>query len=169
MNKLLNLTTQLCLLLIFSLALAQTGFAQQSMASSVGLHVYPANEQNAETQSRDDYECFNWAKSETGHDPMNPQQVVVDAQQPQSGPDGSIARGAARGAVLGEVANDDAGKGAAYGAAAGAVRGRRNRRAQSEDAQQQASGQAQQIEQQRQDNFKNAMKACLSGRGYSVS
>lgn len=140
-----------------------------SLSSSVGLHVYPANQQSTETQSKDDYECFSWAKSETGHDPMNPQPVQVAPNQTQSGPDGSMVRGAARGAVIGEVTNDDAGKGAAYGAAVGVVRGRRNRRAKSQQAEQQAAAQGQQIEQQRHQDFKNAMQACLSGRGYSVS
>ena len=164
MIKLLNL-------IIFSgvVFFSITTSAQQSMSSSVGLHVYPANEQSAETQSKDDYECFNWAKTETGHDPMNPQAVEVAVDQSQGGRDGSIVRGAAAGAIIGEVANDDAGKGAAYGAAAGAVRGRRGRKAQAQQAQQQAKAQGQQIEQQRTEDFKNAMKACLSGRGYSVS
>jgi hypothetical protein len=165
----LKLTLPACLLLILSVSFTQTARAGDSMASSVGLYVYPANGQSTETQSKDDHECFTWAKSETGHDPMNPGSVVVAVEQPQSGPSGSIVRGAARGAVLGEVANDDAGKGAAYGAAAGAVRGRRAKKAQAHEAQQQAKSQGQQIEQQRNEEFKNAMKACLSGRGYSVS
>ena len=154
------------LLLCSSTLLAQ---GNSSLSSSVGLHVYPANEQSAETQSKDDYECYNWAKSETGHDPMNPQDVQVAVDQSGTGRDGSIVRGAAAGAVIGEVANDDAGKGAAYGAAAGAIRGRRNRRAQQEQAVEAAEVQGQQIESSRNEDFKNAMKACLSARGYSVS
>jgi hypothetical protein len=156
-------------LIIVASLMAQTSFAQQSMASSVGLHVYPGNNQSAETQSKDDYECFNWAKTETGHDPMNPQQVVVQAAPTQSGPDGSAVRGATRGAVIGEVTNNDAGKGAAYGAAVGAIRGKRSRKAQAQQAEQQAAAQGQKIEQQRHEDFKNAMKACMSGRGYSVT
>jgi len=169
MKTLLKLTLPSCLLLVVSVTVAQTAIADQSMASSLGLYVYPANEQSAETQSKDDYECFTWAKSETGHDPMNPASVEVAVEQPQSRRSGSVVRGAARGAVLGEVANDDAGKGAAYGAAAGAVRGRRANKAQAQQAQQQANSQGQQIEEQRNEDFKNAMKACLSGRGYSVN
>jgi len=169
MNKLINLTVRSSLLLLLGATLAQTSFAQESMASSMGLHVYPANEQSTETQSTDDYECFSWAKSETGHDPMNPDSIEVAVDQSKSGRDGSIVRGAATGAIIGEVANDDAGKGAAYGAAVGVVRGRRNRRGQAQQAEQQAKAQGQQIEQQRTEDFKNAMKACLSGRGYSVS
>ena len=169
MNKLANPVTRSCMILFLGVVLSQTSSAEQSMASSVGLHVYPANEQSAETQSKDDYECYDWSKSETGHDPMNPDAVEVAAQPPQGGRDGSVVRGAARGAVIGEVANDDAGKGAAWGAAAGAVRGRRGKKAQAQQAEQQAKAQGQQIEQQRTEDFKNAMKACLSGKGYSVS
>jgi len=169
MNKLINPVMQSCLILLLGAILSPTVSAQQSMASSVGLHVYPANEQSAETQSKDDYECFSWAKTETGHDPMNPESIEVAVDQSGGGRNGSIVRGAAAGAVVGEIANDDAGKGAAWGAAAGAVRGRRGRKAQAQQAEQQAEAQGQQIEQQRHEDFKNAMKACLSGKGYSVS
>ena len=140
----------------------------KSLSSSVGLFVYPANDQSPEQQSKDDYECFSWAKGQTGHDPMNPQPVQVAVQQTETGPDGSALRGAAKGAIIGEVANDDAGKGAAYGAAAGAIRGRKAKKARKRQAQQDAQAQATAIAQQRDGEFKNAFSACLSARGYSV-
>jgi hypothetical protein len=166
MNIRFNPITLLCLLMYSGALLAETN---TSMSSSLGIHIYPAKGQSAETQSKDDYECFNWAKGETGHDPMNPQSVEVAVDQSQSGRDGSIVKGAAAGAIIGEVANDDAGKGAAYGAAVGVVKGRRNRKAKAHQAEQQAEAQGQQIEHERQEDFNNAMKACMSGRGYSVS
>jgi hypothetical protein len=158
----------ICTLLCLSMAGLATA-QDKSLSSSVGLFVYPANNQPPEQQSKDDYECFSWAKGQTGHDPMNPQPIQVATQQTETGPDGSALRGAARGAVIGEVANDDAGKGAAYGAAVGAVRGRRARKAKQRDNEQDAQAQASSIAQQRDVEFKNAFSACLSARGYSVN
>lgn len=139
------------------------------LSSSVGLYVYPANQQTPEQQSKDDYECYHWAQGQTGHDPANPQPINVQAAHVNTGPDGSIVRGAARGAVIGDVTNNDAGKGAAWGAAVGAVRGRRNKQAQAEQAQANAATQSAQMEAQRSQEFKNAFSACLTARGYSVN
>ena len=139
------------------------------LSSSVGLYVYPANQQTPEQQGTDDYECYHWAQGQTGHDPANPQPINVQAEPVDTGPDGSIVRGAARGAVVGEVTNDNAGKGAAWGAAAGAVRGRRNRQAQAQQSEANAQSQSAQMEEQRSEEFNNAFSACLSARGYSVN
>ncbi len=153
------------------LMLATTGnlMAQgKSLSSSVGLYVYPANSQSPEQQSRDDYECYNWAQGQTGHNPVNPEPIYAQAAPTNTGPDGSILKGAAAGAIVGEIVDDDAGKGAAYGAAAGLIRGRRNKRAQAKQSQANAEAQAAQIEAQRAAEFNNAFSACLSARGYSV-
>jgi hypothetical protein len=153
-----------------SLVFAGNALAQnKKLSGSVGLYVYPANNQSAELQGKDDYECFNWAQGQTGHNPMNPQPIHVEAAPSNTGPDGSAVRGAARGAILGEIADDDAGKGAAWGAAVGARRGRKARQAQAQQSQVDAKAQAQQMEQQRDQEFKNAFSACLTARGYSVN
>ena len=34
------------------------------------LYVYPKNGQSAEQTDKDKYECYNWAKGDTGFDPM---------------------------------------------------------------------------------------------------
>ncbi len=131
--------------------------------------VYPAKGQTAEQQSKDDGECYAWAKGNTGVDP------AVLAQAPaapaQTGPTGARAkgavRGAAAGAVVGEIANDDAGQGAKAGAAAGVIAGgSRNRQARRANEQQ-----AQAHNQQQQDQmatFYKAHSACMEGRGYTV-
>jgi len=153
------------------LMLAVTGniMAQgKSLSASVGLYVYPANGQSPERQSKDDYECYNWAQGQTGHNPVNPEPIYAQAEPTNTGPDGSIVRGAAAGALIGEIVDDDAGKGAATGAVVGAIRGRRNRRARAEQSQANAEAQAAQIEAQRAAEFNNAFSACLSARGYSV-
>ena len=143
----------------------------QSLAGSVGLFVYPPDDKTADERGQDDYQCFAWAKDETGFDPMNerePEQVVSDgAPAAGSGAQGAL-RGAARGALLGEVIDDDAGKGAAIGAALGGMRARRK---SSQMAQQQAASENYQNQagfQQEQGNFKKAMSLCLESRGYAV-
>jgi hypothetical protein len=142
-----------------------------TLASSMGMYVYPAKGQTAEQQSKDDYECFSWAKGQTGYDPMNPPQATAAAPA-QQGPSGERLRGAARGAaggaIIGEIADEDVGDAAAVGATLGAMRGgatdRRNRR---EDAQQ-AQQTAQQTSSSQETAFKNAYGACIESRGYSV-
>jgi hypothetical protein len=163
----------------------QTTPAPTSMAASAGLVAYPAKGQDATTQSKDDGECFAWAKQQSGFDPMSQPPTATAAQAPPPPPppaNGSRARGAARGAaagaVVGEVANNDADEGAKVGAAAGVVAaGSRNRQAkraneaQVDAANQQAQAAADQANAQRaqgMENFKKAMTVCLEGRGYSV-
>ncbi len=48
--------------------------------------------------------------------------ITTSIKRTETGPDGSVIRGAAVGAIIGEIADNDAGKGASYGAAAGALK-----------------------------------------------
>ena len=136
--------------------------------------VYPNKGQSAEQQEKDKFECYNWAKQQTGFDPM---QVPTATEPPpaQEAPKGGVGRGAARGAltgaVVGEIADDDAGKGAAIGAASGALVGgmrRNDQQRQQQQAQQQwEQEQAANYANQR-NNYNRAYGACLEGRGYTV-
>ena len=164
-------------------AAAQTPPPTKSLSASVGVVAFPAKGQDATKQSQDEGECFTWAKTQTGFDPMNPQAsappVQAAAPPPPSQPTGnrarSAARGAAAGAVIGEIADDDAGKGAAIGATAGVVRGGQQNRQQKAAAQEQAAQQQQQAVQQQQaavneqaSLFKKGFGACLESKGYTV-
>ena len=155
----------------------------QSLSKSLGVVVFPATGQNAQQQSQDEGECYAWAKTDTGVDPMAPATPppppAEQATQP-AGPDGSRVRGAARGAaagaIIGEIADDDAGKGAAIGATAGVLRGgaqsRRNQaEAQSQAEQQQQAAQQQVAAQQQQqrDLFNKAFSACMQAKSYTVN
>ncbi len=148
----------------------QTPAMAQTLASSMGIFTYPVQSQTPEQQSKDDYECFTFAKGQTGYDPMNPTQVV--AQAPDQGPTGArlagAARGAAGGAIIGEIANDDAGKGAAIGATLGAMRGGAQARRKKQEQAKQAEQAAQQQTAGLENGFKNAYGACIEARGYSV-
>lgn len=144
----------------------------KSLASSAGVLAYPAKGQTPEQQSKDETDCYNWSKQQSGYDPLQPPPTAAPAQPTGPAADGSRARGAVRGAaagaIIGEVADNDAGKGAAIGATAGVVAGgRRSRMAQSQQAQQSAQ-QAQAQEQSLKDAFKRGMTVCLEARGYSV-
>ncbi|MBI5041841.1 MAG: hypothetical protein HZB57_11785 [Gammaproteobacteria bacterium] len=132
-------------------------------------YVYPAKGQSAQQQKQDEYQCYDWARQQSGYDPMQAasQPAPAQAPAPTGGRLRGALRGAAGGAVIGEIANDDAGKGAAVGAVAGTmVGGARQRQAQ---AQQQAQVQQQQAASaQQQQGYQRAYGACLEGRGYTV-
>jgi hypothetical protein len=156
---------------VFGAVVAGSSWAQaQTLASSLGIFIYPMQNQAPDQQSKDDYECFSFAKTQTGYDPMNPPEVV--AQAPDQGASGQrlrgAARGAAAGAIIGEVANNDAGEGAAIGATLGVMSGGRRSRAQRSQQAQQAEQSAQQQMAGLQQTFKNAYGACIEARGYSV-
>ena len=116
------------ILLVSTICFAQTPAAAQttSFAKSLGIYVFPAKDQDAATQQKDDSDCYRWAVEQSGVDPINPPKV--EAAQVDTSPDGTAVKGAARGAAagvaIGAIAGD-AGKGAAIGAAAGAMAGRR--------------------------------------------
>jgi hypothetical protein len=129
-------------------------FVIASLADAQGFYVYPARGQSPEQQSRDQYECHNWAVSQTG---VNP--TAAAAAPSQGGAVRGAARGAAVGAIGGAIAGD-AGKGAAIGAATGGVFG--GIRQADQNAQQQAQ------QQNANAAYQQALRACLTGRGYSV-
>lgn len=145
---------------------APTAYAQDPI-------IYPNKGQNVEQQEKDKYECYVWAKGQTGFDPM---QVPTATEPPpaQGGSQSSAVRGAAGGALVGVTAGaiaGDAGKGAAIGAASGALIGgmrRRDQQRQQQQAEQQwANEQAANYANQR-NNYNRAYGACLEGRGYTV-
>lgn len=148
----------------------QTSARADTLGASMGIFIYPAENQTPEQQSKDDLDCFNFAKSQTGYDPMNPPEATAAA--PSQGPSGQRVRGAARGAaagaVIGEVVDDDAGKGAAVGATLGVMRGGQKGRQQSAQQSQQADQAAQQQMASMQTGFQNAYGACIEARGYTA-
>jgi hypothetical protein len=144
-------------------------------ALAAELMVFPAKGQSQEQMDKDKYDCYTWAKQQTGFDPMKPAQPAQTPPPQSQGPSGErvkgAARGAAVGAVAGEVAHDDAGKGAAAGAAAGVVAGgmkTRQQKRQQTQQQQQASQQQQATNDEARNTYNRALGACLEGKGYTV-
>jgi Glycine-zipper domain len=136
-------------------------------AGSVGLFVYPKNNQEATQQNKDETECYQTAKTQSGVDPKAPPSAAPQAQQAKGGAVKGAAGGAAGGAAVGAIAGD-AGQGAAIGSTVGAVHGRRQQKKANKQAQQQATAAASNQQATALDGFKRSMSACLDARGYSV-
>lgn len=152
--------------------LAALLFPLQGLAQD--FYVYPAKGQSDEQTEQDKFQCYSWAKQNTGFDPMQ-QPTASSAPPPQEAPQGGVGRGAVRGAGVGLVGGaiaGDAGKGAAIGAVTGGlIGGMRRRDQQSRQEQQQQQWAEQQVAeyQAKRNNYNRAYKACLEGRGYSVN
>ena len=137
--------------------------------------IFPAKGQTPEQMEKDKYDCYTWAKQQTGFDPMQAQPAAQAPVAQPAAPKGErikgAARGAAVGAVVGQIANDDAGKGAGAGAAAGTMVGgmktRQSRRQQTQAQQQQAQQQTAATDEKRS-TYNRAYSACLEGKGYTV-
>jgi Glycine zipper 2TM domain len=138
------------------------------------VYAYPENGQSPDQQSRDRYECSLWAVHQTGFDPSAPNvppqdRVVASGPPPGTG----TAIGAIAGAVLGAAISPrwDRGAGAVFGGLTGAMigsasdasRAQQNEMEMNEQDRQQAVAMAEKASQ-----YRRALSACLSGRGYSV-
>ncbi len=154
MHRIIRNTLGVAALTVASVALAQP-------------IAYPAKGQSPEQQSRDDGECYSWAKQKTGIDPA---QLARNPPPQDTGPavgGGERATGAVRGALggaaIGAIAGDT-GKGAGIGAVIGVMSGGRKARQNQESRNQQAQMQ----QQQTLNTFDQAYSVCLEARGYSV-
>jgi len=134
------------------------------------LMIYPAQGQDAQQQERDKFECYGWARGESGFDPMVQPRATEPPPEQQS-TRGGVLRGAAIGGVVGNIAGGDSGdrrSARRAGAAIGGIK-QRNTKQRNEQAQQQWEQEQQQIYQQNRNNYNRAYSVCLNGRGYSVS
>jgi hypothetical protein len=139
----------------FTSALAVGVFALVGTAAyAQKVYVYPQNGQTQEQQQKDEHECYQWAKDQSGVDPSQP--GAGGGTSTGRGTVGGAAKGAAVGAAIGAIAGD-AGKGAAIGAVGGGVGGRRG-----------AKNSQAQAQQDSQSSYNRAFAVCMEGRGYSV-
>jgi hypothetical protein len=137
------------------------------------LFVYPSKGQSAEQQEQDKFQCYSFAKGQTGFDPMAPPTTSTAppaAEAQQGGVGRGAVRGALGGAAIGHIAGDTK-QGLKIGAASGALLGGMRR----SDQKQREKQNRQQWEQQEvanytqnRNNYNRAYTACLEGRGYSV-
>jgi len=151
----------------FLLALAPVATAQEIV-------VYPAKGQSAEQAEKDKFECYSWAKGQTGFDPMAPP-TPTSAPPQKEAQQGGVARGAlgglavgsAVGAIRGGGGKKSRGIGAAAGGLVGGMRRNSQKRRESHNREQWERDQVQQYSAAR-NNYNRNYAACLEGRGYSV-
>ncbi len=148
-------------------AAGQESPTAKSMAASLGVYVYPKQNQSRSQQDVDERQCYGWAQQQTGIDPAAPPAPSPEAEKMKGAGAKGAAAGASGGAVVGAITGD-AGQGAAAGAAVGAMRGRRQQRKANKQAEKQAEAAGKQQQEQRLSTFRKAYGACLDGRGYSV-
>jgi hypothetical protein len=135
-------------------------------------YIYPAKGQSPEQMEKDKFDCYSWAKQQTGFDPMQPPPAPPPPPPASPQNEGQVVHGAARGAALGAIGGaiaGDAGKGAAIGAATGGAVGGMRKRSdyQQQQAQYQQTVQQQQAQyQQKRDQYDRANGACMEARGY---
>jgi hypothetical protein len=129
-------------------------------------YVYPTQGQSNKKMEQDKYSCYQWAKGQTGFDPMQAPTATAPPPSTKGGALRGAAGGAALGAAVGAIAGD-AGKGAAIGAASGGIIGGARRAKSNQEQQQYAQQQAAGYEQQR-NGYNRAWGACMEGRGYTV-
>src|SRR5579872_2908819 len=138
------------------------------------VYAYPQNGQSADQQSRDRYECSLWAVHQTGFDPSAPNvppEYRVVASGPPRGTGTAI--GAIAGAVIGAAISPhwDRGAGAVFGGLTGAMIGSASDAQRAQNNEMQMSAQEQQqaaAMSEKASEYRRALSACLSGRGYSV-
>jgi len=171
--KVLKLLTQvvrsgILFIMIFGLSVTMTidSFAQE-------MFIYPQKGQSNDQMEQDKYQCYQWAKKQTGFDPMKVPTATAPPPEKEA-QKGGVGRGAVRGGLLGlgvGAIAGDAGTGAAIGAVGGGLIGgmrRKDQKQQEAKAEQQwAEGQASQYAHSR-NQYNRAYSACLEGRGYTV-
>lgn len=135
---------------------------------------YPAKGQTREQQERDRYECYLWAREQTGFDPSLPQLAPDQRIDVQPAPtDNKPAAGAMAGAIIGAITSPrgEKAEGAVKGAMTGAILGGMAQEAEMREAEQRAQYERNQVNAklaQQAADYRRAMTACLEGRGYTV-
>jgi hypothetical protein len=165
-------------------AYAHNEVSRTAPPSPPPMYFYPERQQNEVAQDRDRFECYRWASRESGVDPgmtpvrQEPPQRVASARadsraDPRDG--APVVVGAMTGAAIGAMSSphhpgDNAVIGAIFGAALGAIAQESRAQAieQSQSRHQQAAQSAAQASAMPFDNFRRAMSACMTGRGYRV-
>jgi len=166
MNRLLSFCLLTASLAVMDSSIAQPG----SLASSLGLFVYPSADQEPDRLELDEFQCYQWSKNATGVDPLVAQPPArVEVSGGEAGAAGrSAVRGAARAALIADVADRDTSDAAWAGALLGARRGRRDQQARNEQAERNAEAEITAQNEAQTENFKKGFSACMEGRKYTV-
>ena len=145
------------------------GLALSTTALADELMIFPNADQTAEQQEQDKFACYNWAKGESGFDPMAPPTATEPPPQEEA-PKGGAGKGLVRGAAVGGIVGDSsksAKRGAAAGAAVGGMR-RQDQKKKEAAARQQWEQDQQRIYAENRNRYNRAYAACLEGKNYTV-
>lgn len=129
-------------------------------------YVFPNKGQTNDQLEKDKYDCYQWAKGQTGFDPMERPTATSAQPDQKGGAVGGAAKGALVGVAVGAIAGN-AGKGAAIGAAGGGLMGGMRRRQSTQEQDKWARDQSSQYNARRND-YTRAWSACLEGKDYTV-
>lgn len=165
--------------LAWAACIALCGGGVAGVYAQTEVFIYPEKGQSQEQTEKDKFECYGWAKGQSGFDPMAP--PTASEPPPQAQAQGSTAGGAVKGAAggallgagIGAIAGGKSGakKGAGIGALSGGVVGgvrRSNQVRQDEAARQQWEQQQTSQYMQGRNQYNRAFAACMEGRGYTV-
>ena len=144
-------------------------------------YVYPKEDHSPEQLNRDKFECYEWAKQQTGIDPMNLSTPSPQSRQGKSSQRGKVFRGALGGNPYGTISDGvpkgneviigsptgGTGNNVIMGAPGGGLFHNR-RKSQAEQEQIRAQERANHHKKLLIEDFNNAYKDCLMELGYSV-
>ena len=135
--------------------------------------IYPKKGKSKQQLEKDKYDCYQWARKETGFDPLA--QATASTPPPvKETTKASPGRGAVGGGLVGlgvGAITGSPGPGAAIGAASGALIGgvrRKKHNEQQEQKQQEWAQQEGANQQQKRNYFNRAFSACMEARDYTV-
>jgi len=134
--------------------------------------IFPAKGQSKEQIEKDKFSCYQWAKNETGFDPMQTPTASAPPPQKQAGQHQAL-KGAAVGAGAGALIKRDGSrsKGAATGAVVGGVLGgarQTYQNKQDDQARQQWENRQANEYAQKRSTYNRAFSACMESKGYTV-
>jgi len=153
------------ILVLLFMCFAEVGFAQDPI-------IFPAEGQSEEQTEKDKLSCYQWAKNETGFDPMQTRTASAPPPQQQAGQRGAL-KGAAAGAAAGTLIkrSGSRSKGAATGALVGGVLGgarQAGQARQDEQARQEWEQQQDKEYAQKRTTYNRAFAGCMESKGYTV-
>ena len=135
--------------------------------------IYPKKGQGKQQLEKDKYDCYQWAKKETGFDPAAPATASTPPpvkETTKAGPGRGAVGGGLVGLGVGAITGSP-GPGAAIGAASGALIGgvRRKKHTEQQDQKEQQWAQQEAANQQQKRNYYHrAFSACMEARDYTV-
>jgi hypothetical protein len=135
--------------------------------------IYPKKGQSNQKMEQDKYECYTWARNQSGFDPMAPPKTTSPPPVREKSKVGALS-GAVGGGLVGLAAGSlmsEAGKGAAIGAASGALIGgvvKHKHQSKEEQKQQQWAQEQAELQKQNRNAYHRAFSACMEGRDYTV-